>query len=234
MSLFRRLLGVSPAARPDVSVGEAAPVVTPASSVDRTALFALPAEALLGIAGESHYAEAIRALSRAGARKPHALALLSEAAEDVAAREPNRDLRWFEAQLLPMPENPYDANAVAVVSPQGQVGYLPRTAAAEYAEVFLRLRQLGYAGAICPAFLDADKGYVVVALSWPSVCLPEVNAERRKRAWEAWHAGDDLEATAGRYGFKNRSALLTAARQHAKERGLAVPPTASELPRSSR
>lgn len=226
MSLLRRLLRASPPAQQSTSAGTAAPV---AISVERGALFGLPAEALLGIAGESHYPDAMRALVRSGARKPDALGTSSEVAEDVAERESGRNLRWFEAQLLPMPDNPYDANAVAVVSPHGQVGYLPRQAAAEYAEVFTRLRQLGYAGAICPAFLDVEKRCVVVALSWPSVCLPEVNAERRRRAWEAWHVGDDLEAAGTRYGFKNRSAFLTAARQHAKEQGLAMPPTATEL-----
>jgi hypothetical protein len=204
-------------------------VVTPASCVDPSTLFALPAEALLGISGESHYPDAIRRLGQTGARDPRALATSSATAEDVAQREPGRDLRWFEAQLLPMPDNPYDANAVAVVSPHGQVGYLPRTSAVEYAEVFGRIRQIGYTGAICPAFVDVDKGYVVIVLSWASVCMPEVNAERRKRAWRAWEAGGDLEVTAAQLGFNSLSKLLTGARQHAKERGLAMPPTASEL-----
>ena len=202
----------------------------PPTRAGRTStLFPLPAEALLGIAGESHYPKAIHALSRSGARDVTALTLMSEVAEDVPRRDPGRNLRWFEARLVATPENPYDANAVAVFSTHGQVGHLPREAAAEYAKVFTMLRQLGYSGATCPAFLDVDDGYAVLVLSTASVCAPAVNAERRKRAWEAWQGGSDLEAAAERLGFSGVPKLLTAARRHAKECGLSMPPTASDL-----
>jgi hypothetical protein len=234
MSLLSRLLTSRPArSRSPEPPRSIDPVVPPADRVDPSMLFALPAEALVGISGESHYTSAISALSRSAARSPRGLTVTSDVAEDVAQREPGRELRWFEAQLVPMPDNPYDANAVAVVSPHGQVGYLPRDDAAQYAEVFVKLRQLGYAGAICPAFVDVEKSCVVIVLSWPSVCLPEVNAERRRRAWEAWRAGDALDGAAADLGFGDLSKFLTAARQHAKAHGLEVPPTASEMRRKA-
>jgi len=246
VSLLKRLLGQSTVPRAEAPKPSVYPVVASAPSVpkpstdqvvsnalpvDPSSLFTLPANALLGIVGESYYSDAIKTLSRTGVRSPNALTVSSEVAEDVAKREPDRELLWFEAQLLPMPDNSYDSNAVAVVSAQGQVGYLPRASAAEYVRVFDWLTKLGYSGAICPAFVDADKGCVVVALSWASVCEPKVNAERRKRAWGAWQAGDDLEVTAVQLGFDSLSKLLAAARKHAKECGLEMPPTASELKR---
>jgi hypothetical protein len=230
MSFLRSWLGQKPT---DSAIDETAPVVEPPAPVDRATLFVLPSEALVGISGESHYPDAIRALARSGARDPSGLQLTSDVAADVARREPRRKLRWFEAQLLPMPDNPYDGNAVAVLSPHGQVGYLPRERAAEYAEIFTRLRQLGYQGALCPAFLDVAKGAVVLALSWPSFILPKINAERHKRAWDAWQAGEDLEAVAAQLGFSGASKVLVAARRHAKENGLSMPPTATELRRHS-
>lgn len=231
VGVLRRIFGAGSSGSEPARVTP--PEVPPANLVDPSTLLALPAEALLGISGESHYPSAIRALSRSAARSPRGLAVTSDVAEDVAQREPGRELRWFEAQLVPMPDNPYDANAVAVVSPHGQVGYLPRDDAAQYAEVFVKLRQLGYAGAICPAFVDVEKSCVVIVLSWPSVCLPEVNAERRKRAWEAWRASGDLDGAGAELGFADLSRFLTAARQHAKEHGLEMPPTASEMRRQA-
>ncbi len=134
MLLVRRLLGKGSTI--GASAPTAEPLVPPVASADPSALFVLPAGALLGIAGESHYTSAIRKLGRTGEQSARALTVVSELAEDVAGREPDRKLRWFEAQLVPMPDNPYDANAVAVVSPHGQVGYLPRDDAAQYEEVF--------------------------------------------------------------------------------------------------
>jgi len=192
-------------------------------------LFPLPAEALVGVRGESYYPAAVRELTRNGARELSALTLVSGVAADVAQREPSRKLRWFDAQLIPEPDNPYDANAVAVISPHGQVGHLPRESASGYAALFQMLRKLGYSGAACPAFLDVRTKSVVLVLSHPTFCMPAVSAERRERAWEAWHANSDLGAAAATLGFKDVSTLLKGARQHAKERGLPMPPTASEL-----
>ncbi|MGA9762623.1 MAG: HIRAN domain-containing protein [Gaiellaceae bacterium] len=208
----------------------AAPSVPPPALVDPELLFVLPSGALLGIAGESFHQEAVAAAARSGAKNPSGLSIWSDVADDVAT-ERGRDLRWFEAQLRPMPDNPYDSNAIAVLSPHGHVGYLPRAQAAEYAGIFESLGKLGYAGAACPAFVDVDKGCVVIALSWPSFCDPEINEERRKRAWEAWEAGEDLDAAASRLGYDSAAKLLTAARKRAKERGLEMPPTASMLER---
>ncbi len=52
------------------------------------------------------------------------------------------------AQLRPEPENPYDANAVAVIIKGNHVGYLPRETAAEYQPVLARIVEAGYAPTI--------------------------------------------------------------------------------------
>lgn len=229
MSLFKRLVNATEAPSATAIPSAVGEVIAPAFVTDSSSLFVLPADALLGVAGESHHPDAIAALIRSGAENPSALAVSSETAEDVAKRECDRDLCWFEAQLLPMPDNPYDANAVAVVSTHGHVGYLPRASTAEYAEVFDSLRRLGYAGAICPAFVDAGRGSAVLVISWPSICQTEINAERHRQAWEVWKSGEDLESAATRLDYASPSTLLTAARTYAGERGLEMPPTASKL-----
>ncbi len=200
------------------------------AAADPARLFPLPAGALLGVVGLSYYPDAVDGLREDRCATLALLALNSDIAEDVEARNPAGVHRWFNAQLLSEPNNPHDANAIAVVSPHGQIGHISASAAVQYAEIFVCLRELGYAGAACPGFLDAEVGSAALILSWPSVCWPPVNEERRKQAWQAWHDGVDLQTTAGRYGFNSVSSFLAGARQHARECGFAaMPPTASEL-----
>jgi HIRAN domain len=228
-SLFRRLLYQETPQPAPTRIPEAEP--REQGSIVPETLFRLPTGALLGIAGEKHYSKAIREVARHGARRPHDLAVTSEVAEGVWRREPHRKLRWFEAELRPEPDNPYDSNAVGVHSVHGQVGHLSSENAAEYADTFDDLHGLGYAGATCPAFLDVDNQQVVLALSWPHACRPAINAERRKRAWAAWAAESDLDSAATELGFSGVSTLMRGARQYAKEEGLDLPPTAAELRR---
>ena len=52
--------------------------------------------------------------------------------------------REFDARLTPEPDNPYDANAVAVQSIDGStLGYLPRAEAARYQQLLLQLTERG-------------------------------------------------------------------------------------------
>lgn len=67
---------------------------------------------LVNVAGESHYQEALRAITGA-----------TEGEVRQAAT----------AHLIPEPENEHDPNAVRVEIDGSKVGYLPREAAAQYA-----------------------------------------------------------------------------------------------------
>jgi len=68
------------------------------------------------------------------------------------------DGRWFRAVLRPEPENPHDANAVAVDAEDvGQIGYLSRRDALAYGPVFEALRAQGYDSATCPAYVIGEE-----------------------------------------------------------------------------
>ena len=182
----------------------------------------LPAGSLLGVAGERYHQAA---LEKTIAHDEGSIPLHGddEYLRGVAD-ERGRTLRWFTAHLVPEPANAYDANAIAVYSRAGKVGYLPRERAADYAEVFERLRWLGADSARCPAFVDVAKGQIVLALAWPSVCLPEINALRRKTAWEQWKQGAGWDAIATQLRFSTPGRAASAARSHAQENDLEVPP----------
>jgi hypothetical protein len=125
-------------------------------------LLELPDTSFCAVKGESHYQEAL------GATRGHC--------SGVFEGQPA-----FVAALVPEPENPYDPNAVAVYSPAGKLGYLPRERAPEYREVFDQLTRLGYHGAGCAAHLtggDGGRSYgVVLRLARASACLEVVVRE---------------------------------------------------------
>lgn len=134
---------------------------------------------LLSVVGESHRQDALRALSQqttdAG---PYREELVDYAAE-VAESEPDR--RWFRAVLVREPDNPVDAEAVAVhAQGGGLLGYLSRDDARRYAQVFRSLEKRGFEAAACPAMLmgGGDKSYgVVLAISAPGYVLNALTAD---------------------------------------------------------
>jgi hypothetical protein len=116
----------------------------------------LPEENFMAVAGESHYQETlsrIRAVCVPGAEgRPS-----------------------FPVALIPEPNNPHDANAIAVVSAAGRVGYLPRDDAPRYRATMRALQEAGYDGAQCMALLtggEPDKPMfgVVLRLAYPESC----------------------------------------------------------------
>jgi hypothetical protein len=87
----------------------------------------------------------------------------------------------FLALLVAEPENPYDANAIAIHSAAGKVGHLSRRDAVDYAPVMASLAERGYASGSCEAFLNGGpaegKSYgVVLRLSPPADCVLEIRA----------------------------------------------------------
>jgi HIRAN domain-containing protein len=134
---------------------------------------------LLGVVGESHRQDALSAISRqttdAG---PYRNELVDFAAE-VADDEPER--RWFRAVLVREPDNPHDAEAIAVhAQGGGLLGYLKREDARRYAQVFQSLEKRGFEAAACPAMLmgGGEKSYgVVLAISAPEYVLNALTAD---------------------------------------------------------
>jgi hypothetical protein len=133
-------------------------------------VFKLPTGNLFRVVGESHCQDALR-------RTALELARLGEPPMPVEADIPDvAERSWFLAVLIPEPDNPHDRNAVGVWSEVGQLGYLPRDDAADFAKVFDLLRARGANAAACAGALvggDGDKpSYgVVLALSRPDDCL---------------------------------------------------------------
>lgn len=123
-------------------------------------LLELPSDGFCAVAGESHYQEALRATK----------GICSESFEGRPS---------FTAALVPERDNQYDGNAVAVYSPQGKLGYLPRDRAYEYRELFSELVKRGYHGGGCAAHLTgggAGKSYgVVLRIADPDTCLDELD-----------------------------------------------------------
>lgn len=124
-------------------------------------LLELPSDGFCAVAGESHYQDALRATKD----------ICLESFEGRPA---------FTAALVPEPDNEYDGNAIAVYSPQGTLGYLPRERAYEYRELFGELLRRGYHGGGCGAHLtggERGKSYgVVLRLADPDTCLDELDA----------------------------------------------------------
>lgn len=102
-------------------------------------LLELPSDGFCAVAGESHYQDALRATR--------------SICEGEFEGRP-----CFTAALVPEPANEYDGNAIAVYSPKGKLGYLPRDRAAEYRPLFAELTRRGYHGGGCAAHLTGGDG----------------------------------------------------------------------------
>jgi HIRAN domain len=141
----------------------------PAYSAAPTRVYELPRGAHFAVHGESFRQGAIGALR--ATCKPH----------------PAEDRRLAcDVRLVAEPTNPYDSNAIAVHSSCGQVGYLPRDVAPDFAALFAELHRLGYDGAGCGAVMiggEPGRVYlgVVLLLSGPRVCMDDlVRSQTRK------------------------------------------------------
>lgn len=115
------------------------------------------------VVGESHYQEALRATST----------ICTPGAEGR---------RTFTAVLIAEPDNPHDANAIAVYSPHGKLGHLSRDNALAYRPVLDEVARLGYPGGACEAYLmggkpDKPSFGVVLRLADPDECLAQLRAE---------------------------------------------------------
>lgn len=115
------------------------------------------------VVGESYYQEALRATS-------------------VICMPGPEERPTFTAVLIAEPDNPYDANAIAVYSPQGKLGHLSRDNALAYRPVLEEVARLGYSGGACEAHLtggqpDKPSFGVVLRLAEPDDCLAELRRE---------------------------------------------------------
>ena len=96
----------------------------------------LHGDRLVNVAGESHYQDALRALSDAGAQEVRL---------------------GCTAVLASEPENPHDPNAVAVRVEGRLVGYLPRAEALAYGPLVRQVEERGRAAA-CEAMIAGRGG----------------------------------------------------------------------------
>ena len=92
---------------------------------------------LINVAGESHYQDALRALTA------------TDGSEPVRGD--------FEAVLVPESDNRFDPNAVRVEISGRQIGYLPRAEAAAYRPMLERLAARGRRGS-CEAVVSGRGG----------------------------------------------------------------------------
>ena len=102
---------------------------------------------LVNVAGESHYQDALRAITKGEARLE------------------------TDAALIPEPDNPYDPNAIRVEIEGEKVGYLPRDLAPAYGSLVREPAERGRT-AVCEAMVSGRDGIYGVFLK-----LPEVGAE---------------------------------------------------------
>ncbi len=102
---------------------------------------------LINVAGESHYQDALRAITKGEARLETDAALISE------------------------PDNPHDPNAIRVEIEGEKVGYLPRDLAPAYGSLVREPAERGRT-AVCEAMVSGRDGIYGVFLK-----LPEVDAE---------------------------------------------------------
>ncbi len=123
-------------------------------------LLELCGEGYLAVVGESNYQDALR-----------------RTASICTPGEEGRPS--FQAVLVSEPDNPYDANAIAVFSTQGRLGYLSREHAIEYREVLAEAKRQGSDGGACTAHLNGGvpgkPSYgVTLLLAHPDKCLREL------------------------------------------------------------
>jgi hypothetical protein len=142
----------------------------------------LHAGGLLGIVGESYRQDELRALSRRTTGVAQFREDLAAYAAEVADEEPDR--HWFSAVLVREPDNPHDPEAVAVhAQGGGKLGYLSRSDARRYAQVFKSLEKRGFDAGACPAMLTgggAKSFGVVLAISAPGPVLNDLTADERR------------------------------------------------------
>jgi hypothetical protein len=101
-----------------------------------------PCRRPLDIVGESHRQDELRALSKRTTDASPFREDLVDYAADVADSEPDR--RWFMAVLVREPDNPADAEAIAVhAQGGGLLGYLKREDARRYGRVFESFEKRG-------------------------------------------------------------------------------------------
>ncbi|MEJ7817801.1 MAG: HIRAN domain-containing protein [Thermoleophilaceae bacterium] len=98
----------------------------------------------VNVAGESHYQDALRAISGQG-----------EIRHDT------------EARLIPEPDNPHDANAVRVEIDGAKVGYLPRDLAPQWAPPLAELASRRRIGACEATVVGPADGTLGVFLRLP-------------------------------------------------------------------
>jgi hypothetical protein len=153
MGFLDRLLGKPPVAEPEA--------------------LRLHAAGTVEVVGESYRQPTLERLALFGASTAEPfMADLEGGARSLARRD---EKRWFEAHLIPEPDNPHDRNAIAVhAGGYGVVGYLDRQSAIDYAPVFAELARRGVRAGACPAKLtggDDISWGVVLALSPPQTVL---------------------------------------------------------------
>jgi hypothetical protein len=127
--------------------------------------FELPPDGYRAVVGESFHQDALTAT-----------APLTQPGEEGRP--------MFRAVLVAEPENPYDANAIAVHSAAGKVGHLSRSEALDYAPVMAALAEHGHSAGSCDAFLNGGpaegKSFgVVLRVSPPADCVLEIRAAAR-------------------------------------------------------
>lgn len=120
----------------------------------------LSGDGYCAVVGESHYQEALRGTA--------AICSVDEDGERV-----------FQAYLIREPNNPYDSNAIAVYSSQGQLGYLSRENAEDYLDVLEEVVDRGYDGGACDATLRGGipgkpSFGVVLNLADPDTCFTDL------------------------------------------------------------
>jgi HIRAN domain len=136
--------------------------LTPKQTSIQLSCVELCGDGYCAVVGESFYQEALRATSR----------LCTTGADGRST---------FTAVLVAEPDNPYDANAIAVYSPAGKVGHLSRDDAFLYQEVITEVARRGYQGGACNAHLTGgqpDRPFfgVVLQLADPDECLDELDS----------------------------------------------------------
>jgi HIRAN domain len=200
----------------------------------------LHAGGLVGVVGESYRQDDLQRLAGRTTDASPFRADLVDYAADVADSEPGR--RWFLAVLVREPDNPHDANAIAVhAQGGGLLGYLSRENARKYAQVFESLEKRGFEAAACPAMLNGGGGDdygVVLALSAPGYVLRDLTADEReaereshalqkdareRAIYEAALAGVKWESIADAHGYSSVGGAYAAALRYAERNGLELP-----------